>query len=69
MKAGEKNRLFGSVTNREIAELIANEGIEIDRHNIHLRQPIKTLGDFKVDVHVMPGVSAEMTVSVVPLQA
>jgi len=69
VKAGEKNRLFGSVTNREIAELIANEGIEVDRHNIHLRQPIKTLGDFKVDVHVMPGVSAEMTVTVVPLDS
>src|SRR6266545_8003825 len=69
VKAGEKNRLFGSVTNREIADLIAREGIEIDRHDIHLREPIKTLGDFKVDVHVMPGVSAELTVSVVPLPA
>ena len=44
VKAGEKNRLFGSVTNREIAELIAKEGIEIDRHAIHLRVPIKTAG-------------------------
>ena len=69
VKAGEKNRLFGSVTNREIAELIAKEGIEIDRHDIHLREPIKMLGDFKVDVQVMPGVSAELTVSVVPLPA
>jgi large subunit ribosomal protein L9 len=69
VKAGEKNRLFGSVTNREIADLIAKEGIEIDRHDIHLRQPIKMLGDFRVDVHVMPGISAELTVSVVPLPA
>jgi large subunit ribosomal protein L9 len=69
VKAGEKNRLFGSVTNREIAELIAAQGIEIDRHNIHLREPIKMLGDFKADVRLMPGVEAEMTVSVVPLPA
>jgi large subunit ribosomal protein L9 len=69
VKAGEKNRLFGSVTNREIAELIAKEGIELDRHDIHLRVPIKTLGDFKVDVRLMPGVEAEMTVSVVPIPA
>jgi large subunit ribosomal protein L9 len=69
VKAGEKNRLFGSVTNREIAELIAKEGIEVDRHDIHLRVPIKTLGDFKVDVRLMPGVEAEMTVSVVPIPA
>jgi len=67
VKAGEKNRLFGSVTNVQIAELIAREGIEVDRHAIHLREPIKTLGDFKVDVKLIPGVDAELTVSVVPL--
>lgn len=69
VKAGEKNRLFGSVTNREIAERIAAEGIEIDRHDIHLRAPIKMLGDFKADVRLMPGVDAELTISVVPLPA
>jgi large subunit ribosomal protein L9 len=69
VKAGEKQRLFGSITNREIAELISGQGIEVDRHDIHLREPIKTLGDFKVDVRLMPGVEAEMTVSVVPLPA
>ena len=67
VKVGEKNRLFGSVTNREIAELIAREGIELDRHAIHLREPIKTLGEFKADVRLMPGVDVELTVSVVPL--
>jgi large subunit ribosomal protein L9 len=67
VKAGEKNRLFGSVTNVQIAELIAKEGIEVDRHAIHLREPIKALGDYKVDVKLMPGVDAEMTVSVVPI--
>ena len=65
VKAGEKSRLFGSVTNREIADLIAKEGIEIDRHAIHLREPIKTLGDFKADVHIMAGVDAQVTVSVI----
>jgi large subunit ribosomal protein L9 len=69
VKAGEKNRLFGSVTNREIAELIAKEGIEVDRHAIHLREPIKTLGDFKADIRLMPGVDAELTISVVALPA
>jgi len=69
VKAGEKNRLFGSVTNREIAELIGREGIEVDRHAIHLREPIKTLGEFKIDVRLMAGVDAELTISVVPLQA
>lgn len=67
VKAGDKNRLFGSVTNREIAELIGREGIEVDRHAIHLREPIRTLGEFKIDVRVIAGVDAELTVSVVPL--
>jgi large subunit ribosomal protein L9 len=66
VKAGEKSRLFGSVTNREIADLIAKEGIVIDRHAIHLREPIKTLGDFKADVHIMAGIDAQVTVSVIP---
>ncbi|MEX0710344.1 MAG: 50S ribosomal protein L9 [Chloroflexota bacterium] len=69
VKAGEKNRLFGSVTNREIAELIAKEGIEVDRHAIHLREPIKTLGEFKADIRLLPGVDAELTINVVALPA
>jgi len=66
VKSGEKNRLFGSVTNREIAELIAREGIEIDRHAIHVREPIKTLGDHRVDVRIMAGLDVPVTVTVVP---
>jgi large subunit ribosomal protein L9 len=69
VKAGEKNRLFGSVTNREIAELIAAEGIEVDRHDIHLRVPIKMLGEYRAEVRIMPGIAAEMTISVVALPA
>ncbi len=66
VRAGEKDRLFGSVTNREIADLIARHGIEVDRHSIHLREPIKTVGDHRVDVRLMPGVDAQVTVTVVP---
>ena len=66
VKAGEKNRLFGSVTNREIADLLAKEGIEVDRHNIHLREPIKTVGDHRVDVRLASGIDAHVMVTVVP---
>jgi large subunit ribosomal protein L9 len=69
VKAGEKNRLFGSVTNREIAELIAQEGIDIDRHAIHLREPIKTVGEHRVDVHLLAGIDAQVSVTVVPVRA
>ena len=65
VKAGERGRLFGAVTSHQISELIAGEGIELDRHALHLREPIKALGDYKIDVRVMPGVEATVSVSVV----
>lgn len=66
VKSGERGRLFGAVTGHQISDLIAREGIEIDRHALHLREPIKALGDYKVEVRLMPGVDATLTVSVVP---
>jgi large subunit ribosomal protein L9 len=65
VKAGERGRLFGAVTSHQVAAAIAREGIEIDRHALHLREPIKALGDYKVDVKLMAGVDASVTVSVV----
>jgi large subunit ribosomal protein L9 len=66
VKAGERGRLFGAVTSHQIAALISLEGIELDRHALHLREPIKALGDYRIDVRVMPGVDAVVAVSVVP---
>ncbi len=66
VKAGDKSRLFGSITTTQIAELIAQHGIEVDRHDIHLRQPIKTLGEFPVAVRIMAGVEAQLTLRVTP---
>ncbi len=65
VKAGEGGRLFGAVTSHQISELIAGQGIELDRHALHLREPIKALGDYKIDVRVMSGVDATVSVSVV----
>ena len=66
VKAGERGRLFGAVTSHQIADLIHREGIDLDRHALHLREPIKTLGEHKIDVRLMPGVEATVTVNVVP---
>jgi large subunit ribosomal protein L9 len=66
VKAGERGRLFGAVTGHQIADLIHKEGIELDRHALHLREPIKALGDYRIDVRLMPGVEAVVNVSVVP---
>jgi len=65
VKAGERGRLFGAVTGHQIGELVSREGIDIDRHALHLREPIKALGDYRIDVRIMPGVEAVLSVSVV----
>jgi large subunit ribosomal protein L9 len=65
VKAGERGRLFGAVTAHQIADHIHREGIELDRHALHLREPIKALGEHRVDVRLMPGVEASLTVEVV----
>ncbi len=65
VKAGERGRLFGAVTSHQIADLINDSGIELDRHALHMREPIKALGEYKVEVRLMPGVDAVVNVSVV----
>jgi large subunit ribosomal protein L9 len=67
VKAGEKNRLFGSVTNREIADLISKEGVEVDRHQVVLKEPIKTVGEHRITVHVFTGIEASVLLNVTPL--
>jgi large subunit ribosomal protein L9 len=69
VKAGERGRLFGAVTSHQVAEAINRSGIELDRHALHLREPIKALGEHKVDVRLMPGVESVVTVSVVAAEA
>src|SRR5919106_56448 len=58
-QAGEDGRLFGSVTAQDIADAIHEaRGIRIDRRNIHLEEPIKTVGTRMVEVEVATGVVA-----------
>ena len=63
-QAGEADKLFGSVTNMEIAEALKNRGLEIDRKIILLSDPIKSLGDYEVPVKLHPEVIANLKVSV-----
>jgi large subunit ribosomal protein L9 len=69
VKAGERGRLFGAVTSHQIADAINRSGVELDRHALHMREPIKALGDYKVDVRVMPGIEASVTVHVVAAES
>src|SRR5215210_7165475 len=63
-KVGENNQLYGSVTNGDIAELLAEKGFEIDRRKILLPDPIKTLGDNTVPVKLHRDVTAQLKVAV-----
>lgn len=65
VKVGEDDKLFGAVTAQIIAELVAEKGIEIDKHNILLDEPIKELGVFDVSIKVGAGIKAEVKVWVV----
>nr|C6E506.1 RecName: Full=Large ribosomal subunit protein bL9; AltName: Full=50S ribosomal protein L9 [Geobacter sp. M21] len=63
-QAGADDRLFGAVTNMELAEQLKANGIEVDRKRIVLAEPIKQLGDFTATVKIHPEVSATLKVAV-----
>jgi len=63
-QAGEEGKLFGAVTNMEIAAFLKDKGFEIDRKTIILAEPIKQLGEYTVSVKVAPEVTATIKVSV-----
>ena len=65
-KAGEQGALYGSVTSMDIAEALKERGYEIDRHRLHLREPIKRVGDFTVPLRLHRQVSIDLQVKVVP---
>ena len=63
--AGESDRLFGTVTTMDIAAALEKEGFAIDRRQITVEEPIKTLGIYTVPVKLAPEVSAALKVWVV----
>ncbi|MGD9901112.1 MAG: 50S ribosomal protein L9 [Spirochaetales bacterium] len=65
VKAGENGKVFGSVTNKEIAEQIKTLGIEIDKRKIELSAPIKQTGIYSVTIKFYKGIVAKVKVEVV----
>lgn len=63
-KAGESGALYGSVTSMDIAEALKERGYEIDRHRIHLREPLKRVGDFTVPLRLHREVTVDLKVKV-----
>jgi len=64
VQVGEEGKLFGSVTAREIADLIAGQGVEIDRRTIQLGEPIKEAGSHVVPVRLHRDVTAQVKLEV-----
>jgi large subunit ribosomal protein L9 len=68
VRVGEQQKLFGSVTAREIAEHLAEATrIDFEHRQIDLKQPIRELGTFSVPVKLTRNVIAHVTVNVVPI--
>jgi large subunit ribosomal protein L9 len=64
-RAGEEDRLFGSVTNLDIEKALAAQGVTVDRRKIVLAEPIKQLGTYTVPIHLNSAVHGNITVHVV----
>jgi large subunit ribosomal protein L9 len=65
-KVGEEDRLFGSVTNKDIAAALKEQGFDVDRKRIELADPIRTAGTFDVTAKLAGDVSATFKVVVAP---
>jgi large subunit ribosomal protein L9 len=68
-RVGEEEKLFGSVTAADISEKLAEMDIQLDKKNILLPEPIKTLGEFTVPIKVGYQTTSEIAVQVVPLES
>jgi large subunit ribosomal protein L9 len=65
--AGEEGRLFGSVTASDVADALDRQlGVRVDRHDVHLEEPIRSVGVHEVRVHLFAEVDPVISVEVVP---
>jgi large subunit ribosomal protein L9 len=67
--AGDDGKLFGSVTNKDIADVIQKHGIEVDKRKVVLPEDtIKRLGTYAVQIKLHPEVTTTVNIEVVPVQ-
>lgn len=65
VSVGEDERIHGSVTNKDVAEALAERGIEIDRRKIEIDQDIKTLGEYTATINLIAEIKPTIKVWVV----
>ncbi len=64
-RVGKQDKLFGSVTTKDIEKALRDQGVGVDRKNIILEEPLKSIGEFPAKVRLYPGIVADITVAVV----
>ena len=64
IKAGQNGKVFGSVTGANIADAIQAAGYPVDKRKVVLPQPIKTLGSYDIELKLLEGISAKISVTV-----
>lgn len=62
---GEEDRIFGSVTSAEVAELIGAQGIQVSKKDVHFEEEIKKTGKYSVDIKLHSEVTAKIKIKVV----
>jgi large subunit ribosomal protein L9 len=68
-QVGEEDKLFGSVTSRDIEAALKDKGVTIDHRKVHMPDPIKTIGYHTVEIKLGNGVTGKIKVVVVPKSA
>lgn len=68
-QVGEEDKLFGSVTSRDIEAALKDKGVTIDHRKVHMPEPIKTIGYHTVEIKLGTGVTGKIKVVVVPKPA
>jgi large subunit ribosomal protein L9 len=62
---GEEDKIFGSVTSQNIAELLASQGFQIDKRNILLEDPIKSLGVYTIPIKIEKDIVANVKIWII----
>lgn len=64
LAAGEKDKLFGSVTTKDVSDALAKQGFEVDKKDVQILEPIKVLGQHKAKISFGDGLETEIVISV-----
>ena len=66
VKSGENGKIFGSITSKEIADNLKEQyGIDVDKKKIDLKEPIKSLGSFNVNIKLFEGVLGNLKIQMI----